>query len=57
MLKKTLHTILIFLFITLLASNTYSQTYKIGCIEDYYPYTTINKNGELQGIIIDWWNL
>ena len=57
MTKKILYTIIIFLFITLLVPNVYSQTYKIGCIEDYYPYTTKDENGELQGIIIDWWNL
>ena len=36
---------------------SFSQTYKIGCVDDYYPYITTNNNGELEGIIIDWWNL
>jgi ABC-type amino acid transport substrate-binding protein len=37
--------------------TSFSQTYKIGCIDDYYPYITPDNNGELEGIIIDWWNL
>jgi len=37
--------------------TSFSQTYKIGCIDDYYPYITTDNNGELEGIIIDWWNL
>ena len=42
------------LFVT---AEGYSKTYKIGCIDDYYPYITTSNNGKLEGIIIDWWNL
>jgi len=37
--------------------TSFSQTYKIGCVDDYYPYISTNNNGVLEGIIIDWWNL
>ena len=35
----------------------YSKVYKVGCINDYYPYVTTNNEGELTGVIIDWWKL
>jgi len=57
MKKKFIYTSITFLYIILFASNVNSKTYKIGCIDDYYPYTTINESGELQGILIDWWSL
>ena len=35
-----------------------AKTYKIGCNQHYYPYITINpETDELEGIVIDWWNL
>ena len=55
--NKILFTTILFLFITLFTSQLFAKTYKIACVEDYYPYTTLNKNGEPEGIIIDWWNL
>ena len=57
MTKKLLYTSILLLYITLFASNAFSKTYKIGCVEDYYPYISINADGEPEGIIIDWWNL
>ncbi|MCF6356523.1 MAG: transporter substrate-binding domain-containing protein [Draconibacterium sp.] len=57
MTKKIIHTSILIFYIILTASNAYSKTYKIGCVEDYYPYSNIDNNGQLQGIIIDWWNL
>ena len=57
MTKKILSTTILFLFIILFSSNGIAKTIKIGCIEDYYPYITVNKSGDLEGIIIDWWNL
>ena len=37
---------------------TGTKTYKIGCNENYYPYISKNpETDELEGIIIDWWNL
>ncbi len=44
-------------FILFFSLTSFSQTYKIGCVEDYYPYISTNNNGEFEGIIIDWWNL
>ena len=54
---KIIFPVIVFLYITQFASNAFSKTYKIGCIEDYYPYISINTDGEPEGIIIDWWNL
>lgn len=54
---KIIFPVIVFLYITLSASGTFSKTYKIGCVEDYYPYISINTDGEPEGIIIDWWNL
>jgi ABC-type amino acid transport substrate-binding protein len=46
---------LVFVFQTNLFGE---RTYKIGCNENYYPYIVHNKEtGELEGIVIDWWNL
>jgi ABC-type amino acid transport substrate-binding protein len=56
MVKKT-RLILIVLIFTLLSVDGYSKTIKIGCVEDYYPYITVTKSGELGGILIDWWKL
>lgn len=57
MIKKKIISITILFFITLFVLNVSAKTYKIACIEDYYPYISINEDGEPQGIIIDWWNL
>ncbi len=57
MTKKFLFVAIIFLYFTLLTSNLYSKTYRIGCTEDYYPYISVNEDGKPEGIIIDWWNL
>ena len=43
----------------LLQTSAFSaKTYKIGCNENYYPYITKNaETNQLEGIVIDWWNL
>ena len=56
-MKKVLSLIYIFLIVTIVTSTVDAKTYKIGCIEDYYPYVLVNESGELEGIIIDWWEL
>ncbi len=56
-MKKFLIQLILTASMLFLTAEGYSQTYKIGCIDDYYPYITTNNNGELEGIIIDWWNL
>ena len=56
-MKKKLIQFSLTVFILFFSVTSFSQTYKIGCIDDYYPYITTNNNGELEGIIIDWWNL
>jgi len=53
-----LFTILFLLsLLTLNVSEAFSKTYKIGCVDDFYPYISVNKSGELEGLIIDWWKL
>lgn len=49
--------IILLLFFSVFTFTGSAKTYKIGCIEDYYPYISSNSNGELEGIIIDWWKL
>jgi len=56
MIKRFTQIILIFI-LTFSATFVSAETYKIGCIKDYYPYTSVNNNGELEGILIDWWEL
>ena len=56
-MKKILIQISLTLATLFIATAGFPQTYKIGCIDDYYPYITTGNNGELEGIIIDWWNL
>ena len=56
-MKKFLIQLILTAFVLFLTAEGYSQTYKIGCVDDYYPYITTNNNGELEGVIIDWWNL
>lgn len=56
MIKRFTQIILIFI-LSFSATFVLAETYKIGCIEDYYPYTTVNSDGELEGIVIDWWEL
>lgn len=57
-MKRILGRMILFLAVVMYSvTGTAKTTYKIGCIDDYYPYITMNNNGELEGIIIDWWNL
>lgn len=57
LMKKFLTILILVASILFLSAEGYSQTYKIGCIDDYYPYISTSNNGKLEGIIIDWWNL
>jgi ABC-type amino acid transport substrate-binding protein len=56
-MKKNLVQFSLTVSILFFSLTSFSQTYKIGCVDDYYPYTTTNNNGKLEGILIDWWNL
>ncbi len=56
-MKKNLTQFYLTISILFFSLTSFSQTYKIGCIDDYYPYVTTSNNGELEGILIDWWNL
>ena len=56
-MKKSLSFFVVFTLLTLNVSKSFSKTYKIGCVNDYYPYVSLNSSGELEGIIIDWWKL
>lgn len=35
----------------------FAQSYKVACLNDYPPYSSINEAGEVSGFLIDWWNL
>ncbi len=53
-----IRTISIFLLLTVLGmANAPAKTYKIGCVENYYPYVIENNNGGLDGIVIEYWKL
>lgn len=56
-MRKKIATIILLLLFATSTIFASAKTYKIGCVEDYYPYIKVNKSGELEGIIIDWWNL
>ena len=56
-MNKFLIQLILTVSILFVTADGYSKTYKIGCIDDYYPYITTSNNGKLEGIIIDWWNL
>ena len=47
------------LFIVIIGSTNFhfGQSYKIACLNDYPPYSSINEQGEATGFLIDWWNL
>lgn len=55
--KKTLFITSFFLLAITFSSSCLAQTYKIACLKDYHPYTSVNENNELTGILIDWWEL
>ncbi len=58
MIRKILFTFYILFTITLFTTVTaQTKTYKIACLNDYYPYSAVNADNELEGILIDWWNL
>lgn len=35
----------------------FGQSYKVACLNDYPPYSSINQEGEVSGFLIDWWDL
>jgi ABC-type amino acid transport substrate-binding protein len=58
MLQKLFVVFTIFVLFPFILLANESKTYKVGCNENYYPYIVKNnETGELEGIIIDWWNL
>ncbi len=57
MIKRVQTALILFLFIAIFTVSGSAKTIKIGCVEDYYPYITVTSNGELGGILIDWWKL
>ena len=56
-MKKILSLICILLVIWIFSSDLIARSYKIGCVEDYFPYTSVDEYGEMEGVIIDWWKL
>ncbi|WP_282124425.1 RNA-binding domain-containing protein [Algibacter mikhailovii] len=57
MLSKTILKVLCFILIIGYAQRINAQEYKIACLNDYPPYSSINEQGEATGFLIDWWNL
>ncbi|GEM_PF-5272047 len=57
MIKRAQTALILFLFVVFFSATGSAKTIKIGCVEDYYPYITVTSNGELGGILIDWWKL
>lgn len=35
----------------------FGQSYKVACLNDYPPYSSVNEAGEITGFLIDWWEL
>jgi len=56
-MNKSLSFLFVVALLTVNVSKSYSKVYKIGCVNDYYPYVSLNSSGELEGIIIDWWKV
>jgi ABC-type amino acid transport substrate-binding protein len=49
---------LFFIILAIGYSNfSISQSYKVACLNDYPPYSSINTEGQVSGFLIDWWRL
>lgn len=57
MTKKLLNISILFVLLFITTNVLATKTYKVACLKDYYPYSSVNEDGELSGIIIDWWKL
>jgi len=55
--KKAFLFLSIFVFALASYNTSAAQTYKVACLKDYYPYSMVNEDNELAGILIDWWEL
>lgn len=57
MTKYSLTAIVSLISIFVFVNTVHAKKYKIACLHDYYPYTSINDQGKASGIIVDWWRL
>ena len=57
MTRHALTSLIVVIFLFLSINTVNAKKYKIACLHDYYPYTSVNDQGEASGIIIDWWRL
>lgn len=57
MIKKNILTALILVAVLTFSQRCMAKTYKIACLNDYSPYSFVDDNNELRGILIDWWRL
>ncbi len=55
MIRKTIITI--YILALSISIHAKVETYKIACLNDYYPYSAVNSDNELEGILIDWWKV
>jgi len=54
---KTSIKLFFFILIMGYSNLNFGQSYKIACLEDYPPYSSVNEAGEITGFLIDWWDL
>jgi ABC-type amino acid transport substrate-binding protein len=54
---KNLSKILLVILVIGYSNFVFSQSYKVACLNDYPPYSSINEEGQVSGFLIDWWNL
>lgn len=49
--------ILLLILLINVTTTGLAKSYKIGCFKDYEPYIIVDRSGDLEGVIIDWWKL
>ncbi|WP_136482020.1 RNA-binding domain-containing protein [Cognatitamlana onchidii] len=55
--KQGLNKLLFFISLIVFSTAVFSQSYKVACLNDYPPYSSLDSQGKLSGFIIDWWDL
>jgi len=56
-LKTKIYIVVLLSFFYLPSSLLAAQKLKVSCSKDYYPYSFVNEDGQLEGVLIDFWNL
>ncbi|TLX76089.1 transporter substrate-binding domain-containing protein [Labilibacter sediminis] len=57
MTKQTLSSLIVLVLLIFSVNLVHAKKYRVACLHDYYPYTSMNDQGEASGILIDWWEL